>query len=252
MKKTAILTGLFLVCWVFFIICLMPAYVVGTLAKPYLPAQLKLGEITGSIWQGQIAQLAFEQTHIQKLAWDITPTSLLLGQLNAKVTFGQAKDVAQLSGKGVVGYGIFSGALTLNNTQVRLPLADMITALKLPLPVSVKGQLIADISQYQLGAPYCNTLAGDLLTKDVSVQGFSGWFTVESLIGELNCRDGAVTLNVEPDNELGLEIDASVQGPNQMKLAGFIKPAASMPKDVHNAVKFFGRPDEQGRYTLRF
>jgi len=31
---------------------------------------------------------------------------------------------------------------------------------------------------------------------------------------------------------------------------GFIKPKANMPKDVHDAVKFLGRPDSQGRYKV--
>ena len=68
----------------------------------------------------------------------------------------------------------------------------------------------------------------------------------------LSCKSGDIAILVDPDNTLGLEADATLKANFDFKVAGYVKPDASLPKDVHDAVKFLGRPDTQGRYPLNF
>ena len=252
MKKTILLVILFTVSWLFFIVCLMPAHIALSAAKPYLPKQLQIGDVSGTLWQGRVSELAYQGTYIQGANWQLSGGGLLLGQAKLAVTFGDAKQAQLLSGKSDINYGLFNAELTLSNTLLRAPLQTVISQLQLPLPINVKGRLLADIPLYQLGAPYCELLQGDLMTQNVSVQGTSGWFSLDAILGEVSCQEGGVALKIEPDNELGLELNALLSGPNQLTATGFVKPAESVPRDVHNAVKFLGRADAQGRYTLRF
>jgi general secretion pathway protein N len=47
-----------------------------------------------------------------------------------------------------------------------------------------------------------------------------------------------------------LQADVHLADNFQFKVAGNVKPDASLPKEVHDAVKFLGRPDAQGRYPV--
>ncbi|MDX1392558.1 MAG: type II secretion system protein N, partial [Rheinheimera sp.] len=60
-----------------------------------------------------------------------------------------------------------------------------------------------------------------------------------------------VVLTTDNNNVLGLDVTAVINA-GQLQVNGTVKPDATMPKEVHQAMQFLGRPDAQGRYTIRF
>ena len=70
---------------------------------------------------------------------------------------------------------------------------------------------------------------------------------------EISCDDGKLLAKVSPKNNLGLSFNA-VLALNTQKASGngYLKPGAKFPSQLRSALSFIGRPDNQGRYQLRF
>ena len=247
-----ILIVVFFFGFIFFALLKTPAVVALNIANPYLPKDLQLGKVTGSIWQGRIMQLRFQDEQINNLNWDISGWALFTGQLKGNIKFGDPRQASELSGRGDFSYGLFDQSIALTDTTLRLSVERVMQRLQLPLPINAKGRVIVELGKYNSGAPYCETLTGEIASSNIDVQGLSGWFSIGPLSGKLSCKSGDVAVLVDPENRLGLAADATLKANMDFKVAGFIKPEASLPKEVHDAVKFLGRADGDGRYPLNF
>ena len=100
MKKIAILIVIFFFGFIFFALLKTPAAVALNLANPYLPKDLQIGKASGSIWQGRIMQLRYQDEQINNLNWDISGWALFTGQLTGSVKFGDPRQTSELSGRG--------------------------------------------------------------------------------------------------------------------------------------------------------
>lgn len=253
MKKIITLSVIFVVCFIVFAVIKVPAAVAINLASPYLPKGIELGKVTGSVWQGHLSQLRFQSEEgINSINWDISGWALFLGKFKGDIKFGNARKLSDISGHGDFSYGLFNQAITLKNVALRMTVEHAMPRLQLPLPVNAKGRVIIDLDEYSSGQPYCETLKGEIASPNIDVQGLSGWFSIGPLSGNLSCKSGDVAVLVDPDNRLGIEADATLRANYDFKVAGYIKPEASLPKEVHDAAKFLGRADNQGRYPLNF
>ncbi len=251
MKKLFGLSILFIVAFMVFLVALMPASIALQLASTYLPKQLQIGEVGGTIWQGNASAVRYQQHTFKKVNWDITPLGLLTGSVKGEFKLGAVREFDAPYGKGSFTYGLTDNALALDNTQLRAQAESVIAALNLPMPLKTKGQIQLNLASAATGEPYCDVLTGSIRTNNISVQGLQGWIDIEQINGKLSCKSGAVALSVTEKNPLGLQLEAEM-GKGGAKVSGFVKPDATMPKQVHDAVKFLGRPDQSGRYPLRF
>jgi general secretion pathway protein N len=252
MKKIIILSIVFLLSFIVFCIVKLPTVVALDLAKPYLPKELAIGQSAGTVWQGQMIQVRYQGEQLNNLRWDIAGWSLLSGKLTAKVRFGDPRERADISGYADISVGLFNHQVNIRNAVVRSTVERALQRLQLPLPVTAKGRVILELAEYSSGNPYCDMLKGEIASPDIDVQGLNGWFNIGPLAGNLSCKSGDVAIVVDPDNRLGLEADATLKANLDFKVLGYVKPDATLPKDVHDAVKFLGRPDSQGRYPLNF
>lgn len=253
-RKTIGLTLVFLLTFIFFVLNLMPANIAVSFAKPYLPKQINLGSVSGSLWQGSINQLRFkdinqEQT-FNNLSWSISASSLLTANLVADIKFGNIRQKGEYSGKGTIKFSLLSKELAISNANIKAPVSLLMAQVNLPLPINAKGRVTVKVKEYQLGMPYCKMLNADISIQQLQIQGLSGWFPIDEIAAKGKCKSGNVTFAVSKDNDLGLQLDIVLAAKNKLTVDGFIKPSVNMPKDVHDAVKFLGRPDVQGRYKV--
>ena len=118
--------------------------------------------------------------------------------------------------------------------------------------MDASGELVLDVAQFSQGQPWCENLAGQASWQDARLQTPTGtWLELHSLFGDLSCNQGTVVLTTDSNNVLGLDVKA-VLNAEQLLVNGTLKPDATMPKEVHQAMQFLGRPDTQGRYTIKF
>ncbi|MDB2355678.1 type II secretion system protein N [Pseudoalteromonas sp.] len=250
MKKTAFLIVIFIFSFIVFALLKTPAAVALNLASRHLPKELEIGKVSGSVWQGRIMQLRFDGEQINNLSWDVSAWSLLTGQLSGNLKFGNIRDTSDISGRGDFSYGLLEQSVALTDATLRLSVERAMKRLQLPLPINAKGRVIVDLDEYNSGVPYCDTLTGEIASPNIDVQGLSGWFSIGPLSGQLSCKSGDIAVLVDPDNRLGLEADAVLKANLDFKVAGFIKPDLTLPKEVHDAAQFLGRADSDGRYPL--
>lgn len=245
-KTKLIVTG---VCsYLLFMLLLTPAAWWLKLAP--LPPQLQLGAVSGTLWQGEIAGLRYQQLQFDTLRWSLHGWQLFTGKLQFELKSGSAQNTTLPYVTGIANYG-FAGA-ALQNTLVKLPVSQLLPMLPLPLPVEATGELVLDVPQYQQGQPWCKALSGNASWQDARLQTPTGtWLDLQSLFGELSCADGTIVLTTDGANLLGLDIKAVINA-EQLLLNGTLKPQDSMPREVHQAMQFLGKPDAQGRYRISF
>ncbi|MEI5640340.1 MULTISPECIES: type II secretion system protein N [unclassified Pseudoalteromonas] len=250
MKRTLSLVIIFLIAFIIFSAFTMPAAVILQLFKGQLPANLQLGAVNGTVWQGQVSGVRFNNIQLNQVEWQLQPASLLGGNLAGRVKFGNARDSNEISGNARFSSNLFSQSLRVSNASLRFSVEQAMEQVTLPLPVDAKGRVIVNVDNYQLGQPYCEDLQGEISSPNIDVKGMNGWFSIGDLSGQLDCKSGDIAVVVDPENRLGLQADATLAANFQFRVAGNIKPEASLPKEVHDAVKFLGRPDSDGRYPV--
>jgi len=155
-----------------------------------------------------------------------------------------------MSGKSNFKLSLLNKDASLQDAVLRFEVEQLMGQLDLPLPVNATGRVIFNIDEFQSGKPYCQQIKGDVFSPNIRVEGLTGWFSIGELGADLNCKSGDLAAVVQPDNLLGLQADVHLADNFQFKVAGNVKPDASLPKEVHDAVKFLGRPDAQGRYPV--
>ena len=250
MKNIIGLSLAFVVTFLIFTMCNMPAAVLIQLLDKHIPPTVKIGAVTGTVWQGKLNEVRMNNVQLNNVRWQLDAAALLTAKLQGKVNFGNARDKREISGKGLFSIGLTDQVVSLTNATVRFSVEQAMSQVTLPLPVQAKGRVLLDIDTFSTGQPYCHELTGEIRSPGISIQGLNGWFDIGALGGSLSCKSGDISVLVDPDNTLGLHADATLADRFQFRVAGNIKPQASLPKEVHDAVKFLGRPDAEGRYPV--
>lgn len=243
LKPTLLALAVYLV----FILAYLPAAQV--LARLPLPTKLQFWGVSGTLWHGHAQQVSYQGLSMDNLSWQLNPLGLLVGQARVRVTAGNSRDPQQLSLDGQVSAhtsGFSSDGLTLY-----LP-ADLVMAqLPLPLPVDAGGRFKVALDTLEYG-PNCQQLQGKGQWLNAQVSGSQGAIALGNFDADLRCENGSVVLTIKEPNRFGLSADARIAANFKINVSGKFKPDPSLPAEVHNAAKLFGKPDSQGYYQIRF
>ena len=255
MKKILSLVLLFIVSFIGFVVYLAPAAVVLDYAKPYLGKSVQLSGVSGTVWQGNAQQASVNSQTLNNITWQLKPLNLFTGTIAVDIKFGKLRGFDSPYGKGSIALPLGFDMVTLDTVSVRVP-ADMVMKnAQLPMPLPAKGNIKLAVKNANIllqdKSKLCTEFSGQVETHNLSVQGLQGWIEFDTIEGALGCSSGAISIAVTKANQLGLQLEAEY-GKLGVKVSGFVKPDSSMPKQLHDAVKFLGRPDGTGRYPLKF
>jgi general secretion pathway protein N len=243
--KKSILWGCGLTAYVLFAVALAPASLWLKLVP--LPADVKLGAVSGTLWSGQIAGVQRAPLYFPQLKWQLQLSPLWRGKVGFALQGGELRDTDLPYLQVAAELGV--GSVTVQQSTLRLPVAGILPQLQLPMPVDATGALVFNIKQYSMGQPYCSVLAGTASWQQARFKAPNGWIDLQAIHSTLNCEDGNISLQTSEDNPLGLLVKADVLA-GSYRIAGSLKPAASMPKEVHQAMQFVGQPTSDGRFPL--
>lgn len=241
------LTGCFF--FVLFMLVLTPA--AWWLKLVPQPAALQYGRVQGTLWQGHISAVRYNQLYFSDVRWSLNGWALLTGKVKLRLDSGQLQNSTQPYLNADVVYG-FNG-LSLNNTLFRVPVAQLVPSLQLPMPVQASGELLLDIRHYRQGLPWCDALTGSANWQQARLQPpGSSWLELNTIYADLGCQQGELALTIDGDNPLQLAVTALLKEANRFSVSGTIKPDSSMPPEVHQTMRFLGQPDAEGRYRVNF
>lgn len=235
--------------YVVFLIIMMPA--AWWLRLFPLPAAIQHGPVSGTLWQGQIQQVQYQQLQLAELRWQLQPWSLLLLRADLQLDSGSMQQQQQPYLQAHL--GLSPSAIEVSDTLLRLPVPTVLPLLKLPVPVQADGNLLFDISHLVIREQQCHELAGSASWLDARLQPPTGtWLNLEHFHASLRCENKLPVLTTDPANILALAIDATVNPQGQLAVTGTLLPSAQLPDEVHQAMRFVGTPDAEGRYRLNF
>lgn len=212
-----------------------------------LPPAVELGPVAGTLWSGTVQGVSVKPLYIPVLKWQLDLSTLWRGQLGVNLEGGSLRDDHYP-------YFQLNAALTPNRITVlpsnlRLPVAGILPNIQLPMPADASGSIVLSVSEYQFGQPYCSVLNGKASWQDARFKAPTGWIDLNAIHATLRCDNGSIVLNTTPDNPLALQVQAEVLA-ESYKIAGTLKPDASMPKEVHQAMQFVGQPDGNGNFPI--
>ena len=252
MKKWFSLSLFFFLSYMVFIIATLPlAFVVN---QSELPKNISIQSVTGTLWQGDIAQITLDNYVINEVKTQLSFWSLITLMPTVDMTFGN--DV--LSGpQGKLSFAISQSTLQLSNVSVLLGAGSIAKRLQLPLPVSAKGEVELTLSDITIALDtyQCNEARGKVSWARAGVVAMQKNIKFGKLAANIGCDEGKLLATVVPKNDLGLSFNAYLSA-NGSKVNvsgdGHLKPGARFPEGLRSALPFIGRPDSQGRYRLRF
>ena len=244
MKKVGLwLLGI--VAYIIFTVLLTPASWWMKLAT--LPAGLQLGPVSGTLWSGQVQGVRWQKLVVPNLTWQLDFSAIWRGQLGLALKGGDVKvdtlPFFQLQAE------LTPSRVTLLPSNLRLPMATIMQNVQLPMPADASGSVVLNIKDFELGQPFCSRLVGNASWQEAKFKAPTGWLDLKAIHATLGCENGAIVLNTSADNPLALLVKAEVTADNY-RVAGTLKPDASMPAEVHQAMQFVGPTDNQGRFVL--
>lgn len=250
MKNWKLNGSLFIGFYLIFMLANLPAsMVVGHLT---LPAGVKLSAANGSLWNGSMDAVQYKTDYYSQVKWQLSPLSLLFGNISADVTFGKVRDAQSISGRGDITSNFAMDEFSASNFTLRYPAADLIKKVGFNLPMEIGGKIELKLKDFASAKPYCEVLDGTMVWRKATLQGFKGEVKLGKLDAELSCKDGEVVVKVTKKNPLGLQVTSVIGAKNKFTVNGFVKPNGDMPDEVHQAMKMLGRADSQGRFPLKF
>jgi len=230
-----------------FLLALLPV----SLVVNYIPAQqgVTLGPAHGTIWQGKLDFVRYNQVTVNNVTWDVLLGSLLQGQLMLDLNLGNRSD--EIRGDGEVGYS-FAGVVA-NEFKLSAPLATISQIQPLPLGLKASGTFNLSLNNYQQASPWCEALSGNLRLVAANIGSNFGNVDIAKAQVVFNCDKGALVAVIKPaTNSLGINAKVRLDQKRQLKVSGFVTPPANAPRDFVELLKFTGRPDNNGRYVLNF
>jgi general secretion pathway protein N len=99
----------------------------------------------------------------------------------------------------------------------------------------------------------CSKAQGEVLWSRAGVVALEQNIKLGKFTTEISCDEGNLLAKVSPKNNLGLSFDGVLTLATQkISGKGYLQPGAKFPTQLKSALSFIGRPDNQGRYQLRF
>lgn len=235
--------------YLFFMVLITPAAWWLRLAP--LPPEVQLGQVSGTLWRGEVKQVSVKQMVLPALTWQLNPWSFFKLALEAKVELGSVQQTTQPYLQAQLTAGL--GGIKVQDAIVKLPIAPLLPQLKLPLPVQAKGDLLVQITQLTMADAQCQQLDGQASWLDAELQPPTGtWLNFQQIHASLGCEAGQPILRTDGQNVLALDVRVALLAAGKLQVQGSLKPDASLPAEVHQAMRFLGSPNAEGRYLVNF
>lgn len=234
---------LFLVSYVFFILIQLKAvYLVNA---GFLPSDLSLKGISGSIWQGQVESAQWQEIELKKIGWHFNWTSLFTMKPSVTV---HVDDKNALQGDITIGY---HGDLLLSDGHLHAPLSFWLAKLPMSLPVGVSGDVQLSIDDIALSAVGCKRMSAIAEWQEANVQSPFGKLDLGAPKIQMKCQGQQFTFVAEQNSDvLSSQNELKVHLNGQYDVQSDITPKPALPPVLLDLLKSEAKPMGSGRFQL--
>ncbi|MFZ1871663.1 MAG: type II secretion system protein N [Chania sp.] len=232
-KKTALL----LVCYLLLLGWNAPAQ----LLRAVLPADMRVGSFSGSLWQGSVHQFNWRNFVLPEVKWQFTWSS-----------WRPALRLELRDPQGIQGSGTLRGwlSLQLHEWQLSAPADFVQQQLPLPLPIAAQGKLQLRLQQGEFSPRGCTSLSGGSVNwQNAQLASPLGELLLANVQGQLSCDGkGALALVLKQDSsQLSLTGRGSVGFDGRYQFSGQLRSGPELPTVMKSMMGQLGKADAQGQ-----
>lgn len=206
-----------------------------------LPEGARLGETTGTLWQGEARQASWRGFDIAHLRWEFGFSSWLPGW-----------HIAFSAPYGLRGQAWLHG---LNEFVVRegrlvIPARTIGQRLALGIPLEARGQVMLTLPEARFNAGGCRQIsAGAVQWQDAALTSPAGSLELAQVSGKLSCTPaGALAIALTQDShQLSLTGQGVLTPDGRYTFNGMLQTRQAAPALLTLLVAQTGRKDKQGR-----
>ncbi|TPH15244.1 type II secretion system protein N [Litorilituus lipolyticus] len=250
MKKYFSYGTLFLGLFLIFLVASMPATFV--LGQVKLPKNIGVSSVSGTVWNMDIEQAFIAETTLNKINARLSFWSLFTLTPSVDITFG---DPLIAGPEGKLTAAVSHESLSLSNVEVFVKANAIAQQISLPLPLTAKGDVEVMLTEMLIDLGNnnaCIEAQGNIDWQRAGVIALEQNIKLNKLSAVIGCENQAISVTVNPKNDLGLTFSAYIQGQGAISGQGHLKPGAKFPNELKQALPFLGRPDSEGRYRVNF
>lgn len=215
-----------------------------------LPNALQWQSVSGTLWQGKMDGVQWQNQAIGRVQWQWLWSGLWKAE--PQVAWRVLRDQhSPFEGKGIVAYS-FSGLMVKNawlSAPASLIAQQMAQLSRTQYPVQVKGQVMLTVDQWQYGFPWCKQAQAHLSWQNAELSSVIGEIALDELSSDIHCQAQEIQLNGQQANtQTSGELSLQLIAPNRYQLDAWFKPEAEFPKPLAHYLSYLPSPDPQGRY----
>jgi general secretion pathway protein N len=241
MKRTALLIVLAVLVFLAVVIARLPA----GWALPDPKSGVSCADAQGTVWDGTCTGLVFQQQALGDLAWEVHPTRLLLGKLNADVTL--IRPTGSVRGNVEVG---FDRRVVGRNIRADLPIdRDMVAALP-PNLQGLRGTLHAELALVRFDGQAFRAIQGTLEARDLTDgtgNGAQSWGSYSLIFPPPTSGDPLGQLHDLGGGPLAVEGTLRLTREPGFDIEGLVAARPTASAELAQDLQFLGSPDAQGR-----
>lgn len=209
--------------------------------QAFIPADMKVGGFSGSLWQGSLHQLSWRNIMLAKLNWQFTFSSWM-----------PALEIELRDPQGLQGAGILRGwrDLQLHEWQLSVPADVVRQQLSLPLPITAQGELRLRLQQGEFSSTGCRSLGGGVVNwQHAQLATPLGALELANVQGQLSCDGkGALVLVLKQDSShLSLTGRGTVGFDGRYQFNGQVRRGPVLPETMRPLINQLGRANDQGQ-----
>ncbi|UCG74177.1 MAG: type II secretion system protein N [Chromatiales bacterium] len=250
MPRAGLHAGLAAAVFLVFVVASAPASLLARLA----PAAVQLNGVQGTLWAGEASSVRAGTVSLGRTSWQLAPWQLLLGRLAGDLETTLPGGFAR--GEFAIGLG---GTLRLNDFSATSPVASIVAATGMGLPVS-DGQVVVELTALAISDGWPERAIGEIRVGDVPLV-FRNGQPVQDQLASFELRfdadevpdtgplEGTLTDRGGPLEVTGL---LQLTPPTNYELTGRAKARAGAPPEMQQALVLLGPESPDGGRDFSF
>lgn len=239
MRRPGVLIAAGVAAFIVFLVALLPASVL----LRFLPAEVTLAGVEGTVWQGRAASLAVRGRPVGELRWSNRPWRLLLLQLDYAVQYLPAGGRVDLD---VRLHG--PHRIDIANARGNLPIAAVDGLLG---PAGWRATAELDVERLVLVRGFPDAAAGALVLRDLTAPGPRGMNlgSFELTLGEGSVGGDSIAGRLRDLDAGPMRVRASLElrPDRSYLLSGEVAAGPEAGEAVQRTLRFLGPADALGR-----